>query len=135
MRKRLTELIMECRTYTYEYEPLARVHAEYLAQHLLNNGIIVMPCKVGDTVYILKKCSCENIDGRYTECEFYGYGLNDRLCTIPEGKKCPYIYRVMAAYVTEHNLLMFAKQWNKTVFASQAEAEKAVAQMNKEGER
>ena len=53
MRDRLVEFILECSTYTPNYEPQARLHAEYLAQHLLNNGVIVPPCKVGDTVYCI----------------------------------------------------------------------------------
>ena len=28
---------------------------EYLADHLLANGVIVLPCKVGDTVYFLER--------------------------------------------------------------------------------
>lgn len=55
MRDRLVDLILECRTYTPEYEPQARLHAEYLANHLLNNGVIVPPVKVGDTVYHIRR--------------------------------------------------------------------------------
>ncbi len=30
------------------------------ADHLLANGVIVPPCKVGDTVYVIKYCRCGN---------------------------------------------------------------------------
>jgi hypothetical protein len=53
MRDRLIELILECSTYTPEYSEQARLHAEYLAQHLLNEGVIVPPCKVGQKVYCI----------------------------------------------------------------------------------
>ena len=51
MRDRLIELILECSTYTPEYSEQARLHAEYLAQHLLNNNVIVLPCKMNSRVY------------------------------------------------------------------------------------
>lgn len=51
MRDRLIALILECSTYTPEYTEQARLHAEYLAQHLLNNNVIVLPCKLGSFVY------------------------------------------------------------------------------------
>ena len=51
MRDRLIELILECSTFTPNYEKQARLHAEYVAQHLLNNGVIVLPCKIGSNVY------------------------------------------------------------------------------------
>lgn len=51
MRDRLIELILECSTFTPEYAKQARLHAEYLAQHLLNNNVIVLPCKLNSTVY------------------------------------------------------------------------------------
>lgn len=47
MRDRLIELILECSTYTPEYSEQARLHAEYLAQHLLNAGIVVPKKIVG----------------------------------------------------------------------------------------
>ena len=35
-------------------------YAESLADYLLENGVIVPPCKVGDTVYVINRCSCRN---------------------------------------------------------------------------
>lgn len=51
MRDKLIQLIMECSTYTPNYEVQARLHAEYLAQHLLNNNVIVLPCELNSNVY------------------------------------------------------------------------------------
>jgi hypothetical protein len=99
-----------------------------LADHLLAEGVIVPPCKVGQTVYSITECSCEDIDGVHTECEFYGYGEDDRICLIPNGAKCPYQYRIMECYVTEANILMFTRMWGKTVFLTREEAEKALAE-------
>lgn len=102
--------------------------AEVVADYLLDNGIIAPPCKVGDIVYSIQECSCEDIDGVHTECEFYGYGADDRICAIPNGEKCPYQYRVVECYVMELNILMFTREWGKTVFLTREDAEKALAE-------
>ena len=97
---------------------------ENIADHLLANNVIVFPIKVGDMVYILSECSCENIDGVHTECEFYGYGEDDRICNIPNGAKCPYQYRIEKCTVTEFNLFLFSRLLGNTAFLSLEEAEK-----------
>lgn len=45
----------------------------FLAEQLIENGVIVMPCKVGDTVYI--------IDYRYTKCTAYGDTFDEYHCS------------------------------------------------------
>lgn len=109
-------------------EKLDMCMIECITDHLLAEGVIVPPCKVGDVVYGFRECSCEDIDGAYTQCEFYGYGLEDRICTIPTGKKCPHQYRIEKYSVTEANILMFTRMWGKTVFLTREEAEKALAE-------
>ena len=94
-----------------------------MVDHILENGVIVPSCKIGDNVYSFTESSCEDIDGVHTECEFYGHGIDDRICTIPNGAKCPYQYRVIKCYVTEANILMFTRNWGKTVFLTKEEAE------------
>ena len=49
MRERLIELIGEF--VDIDRPPFGKVWVEYLTDHLLANGVIVPPCKVGDTVY------------------------------------------------------------------------------------
>lgn len=55
-RQRLIEFIKKSHTEwlqkEYDHETDKNV-AEYLADHLLANGVIVPPCKVGDTVYYI----------------------------------------------------------------------------------
>lgn len=64
MRDRLVELMLDkgifdkqvCDLCTKE-DYCERCGAECIADHLIENGVIVPPCKVGDKVYILKeKC-------------------------------------------------------------------------------
>ena len=76
MRDRLVKLVLECNTFTPEYAEQARLHAEYVADHLLANGVIVPPCKVGQTVYyitgihgrIVKEATVEEI--YFSESDF-----------------------------------------------------------------
>lgn len=99
-----------------------------LVQAEQDGRLVVLPCKVGDTVYIITKCSCEDIDGLYTECEFYGVGTDDRICVIPNGVKCPHQYRVVEYGVTGMNLIDFTKNFGKTVFLTRKDAEAALTQ-------
>lgn len=96
------------------------------ADYLLDHGIIVPLCKIGDTVYVIMETSCEDIDGACTICEFYKVD-HENLCTVKG--KCPYQYRIAECLVTEINLLRFIKRWNKTVFPTYKKAEKALEKM------
>ena len=61
-RDRLTEMIKQANTLYLDYlESIDQKglidtegRAEYIADYLIANGIIVLPCKVGDKVYIVK---------------------------------------------------------------------------------
>ena len=48
-RERLIDLIIEAK----RTDPETGSFTEYLADYLISNGVIVPPCKVGDTVYHL----------------------------------------------------------------------------------
>lgn len=116
MRDRLVKLLQE---YTNNNNGGGSNHGR--ADHLIENGVIVPHCKVGDKVYVIMETSCEDIDGVYTICEFYNL-KSENLCTLPKGK-CPYRYRIAECYVTEMNLLRFTAEWGKTVFLTKEEAE------------
>jgi hypothetical protein len=61
MRERLIELLNECRGIEGVGMELMRKKADYL----LANGVIVPPCKVGDTVYYISGFNgCEKICGK-----------------------------------------------------------------------
>lgn len=65
MRDRLLELLCNCPSKIMGANMfLEKISAE-LADHLLKNGVIAPPCKVGETVYVIKRCRCgkpENYD-------------------------------------------------------------------------
>ena len=76
-RERLVELIHKAELAMWG-KPVgdAKSQREFIADYLLNHGIIAPPCKVGDTVYqvgkAFTKCSAEDYTPRHTddsECE------------------------------------------------------------------
>lgn len=116
-----------------KYANLKQCYEERTADLLLEYGVTVLPCKVGDTVYRITQCSCDDIDGAYTECEFYGFGTDDRICEIPNDIKCPYKLRVVGCNVTEMNIFMFAREWESAAFPTREEAERALKEREDNG--
>lgn len=85
----------------------------YIADYLLANGVVVLPCKVGDTVYVVDytrlgnmifECTIEEIS-HFTYGTYYylNWGLH-----IPRFKACQ------------------EKSFGKTVFLTREEAEQAL---------
>lgn len=123
-RKRLVELLQNFAdgTYTNNGVIVDGTKVDDIADHLLDNGIVVPPVKVGQKVYHIRQTTCENIDGSYTICEFYRHS-GDNLCALPKGK-CPHKYRIAECIVSMDNLLIVTEKWGKTVFLAREEAEK-----------
>ena len=133
MRDRLIELIDECRS----IEGVSMELVEKQADYLLANGVIVPPCKVGDTVY--------QPSYKFTKCSAYDYAprfIEDSSCC-GCGAKCdsvkePYIYEgtVVSIRITkEQNFLAVSFQekfdsssfiLGKTVFLTSEEAKQAL---------
>ena len=121
MRDRLIELLEDTLS---EWECYATaITIKEMVDHLLANGVIVPPCKVGDTVYI---CTC------------FGFWY-----TKPEINKCE--MQIKSIRVTESRMIFEAehgkdnvdyfelKDIGKTVFLTSEEAEKALAEREGEG--
>ena len=87
---------------------------EYLADYLISNGVVVMPCKVGDTVYCYDEDLYAILDYRIEQIIFSGGFL-----TLYSGVCC-----------NEDVLLSDIDFWEtdlgKTVFLTREEAEKAL---------
>ena len=110
MRDRLIDMIQD------SVNGCARHWAEIIADYLLDNGVIVPPVKVGDIVY---------------EIRAKGKGR-------PKGKFCNYSITTNHSFknAIELGLELYIKQkgfvksdttrWNKTVFITKEEAEKAL---------
>ena len=60
MRERLIELLMDSEAFN---DADGKEDAKHIADHLLANGVIVPPCKVGDTIYALQKERSGHFEG------------------------------------------------------------------------
>jgi hypothetical protein len=135
MRDRLVELISKARA---ECASTSCFQCEYqdkempkdcvprlIADHLLANGVIVPPCKVGDMVYILDvfadNCKCADCD------YYYAGGMGDS----PECEKTSNGYRyhkcveIIERRATMQSILCWLSYdgFGKTVFHTREEAE------------
>ena len=91
---------------------------EAVADYLLDNGVIVLPCKVGDTVWCISPLLC--IYRERDMCAEYCEGFNS-LCEDYEGGKLIVLSRFTLSMLDDIG---------KTVFLTKEEAEAAL----KEGE-
>jgi hypothetical protein len=92
---------------------------QQVANELLDNGVIVPPCKVGDEVYVINRqgkpqeMKFDSVDLRCT-CQREDYcGLGTR-CIDKEGNMCQYRFKNDFS------------DFGKTVFLSREEAKKAL---------
>lgn len=115
MRDRLIELMQEWGTKNTDSFPF-----ENVADHLLENGVVCLPCKVGDKTFLL----LEKISGGYAIIESKcmkivdnGYGKN---------------FSMFFDCVEIGNTLEFdIYDFGKTFFLAREEAEKALAERSK----
>lgn len=87
-----------------------------LADYLLENGVIVPPCKMGDTVYRVVTM------GTGVTFKKVGYNIyREREQTIKRFIRC--------VEVTKNNFFDICENFSKTVFLTEEEAEEALAKM------
>ena len=123
MRDRLIELI----------ENAYYCDIERLADHLLANGVILPPCKVGDTVYRLDDYLW---DSESSLCEHYrvgGFGDPSECCKTSDGRKSAECIKIVEIKMTYKNILQYLafEDFGKTVFLTREEAEKALREKEK----
>lgn len=92
---------------------------EVVVDHLIKNGVIVLPCKVGDTVYrIIPKCNAP-----YNYCPYNG-GYGTARC---DKEPCK-------AYIKEISFsISDIENIGKTIFLTKEEAEKALKERENNG--
>ena len=131
-RKRLIEIFKKI-----EYTPfpemtiksnLANQFTDYALNHIVDeilaNGVIVPPCKVGDTVYVIEKncLACIHYtDGGYTDwCE----------CTLDDDNKlmfeCDFDKECIYSIIPKPFNYGMLESLGKTVFLAREEAESAL---------
>ena len=128
MRERLYELIVDAENAIYREKTYITdsERIEKIADYLLSNEVIVPPCKVGDTVYHIRRTPKRHGGSYIVEAK-----VNSILIET-HGKE--YHIDCFVEYTnhrgdTEEEYSIFGK----TGFRTRAEAEKALAKMNKEG--
>lgn len=128
-RERLIDLMRK----GYETVPIGGFVYGGIADYLLANGVIVLPCKVGDTVYFLDydTSSCNN-------CELFsgGYCGGDSFCTEhyslypapceEDEEVCPKHKLIVKSTRFSVFFSHRQKDFGKTVFLTREEAEEAL---------
>lgn len=72
-RERLIDLIIEAK----RTDPETGSFTDYLTDYLLEHGVIVLPCKVGDTVYLIS--FNEIISYTVTSIDYNSWGIPTKL--------------------------------------------------------
>lgn len=103
VRERLIELLDECRGIEGIGMELVEKHADLL----LANGVIVPPCKVGDTVYV---CFSRT---RVIECKVAQIIIE-------------HIEEIGMSFICYGGMRFDMRHWGKTVFLTREEAEMAL---------
>lgn len=117
-RDRLIELIQEAEDDYMVYEMGAQAltigifksREEYIADHLIANGVICPPCKVGDTVYAL-------YNGKVLKANIFSMKI--------ETEDDKYVY-MLKLKIFDHFFQFKTFLLGKTVFLTCEEAEKAL---------
>ncbi len=108
---------------------------EYLAYYLLEKGVIVPPCKVGDTVYVHDTniwtdecCHCEHF-------QIGGMGDPNECARTKSPFKHPDCIEISETIATKKNIYgWFAfGEFGKTVFLTKEEAEQALKERKNNG--
>lgn len=108
MRERLIELL-KVPIYPKEGVDLAEVVADYL----LDNGVIVPPCKVGDTLYVISQMKDKRILPFVNEYEATYIQVGKRKCKV---------YHEKDGFIK----IFLQDDFGKTVFLTREEAEAAL---------
>ena len=114
MRDRLIELINDCRSMDGYGIDLV----EKQADHLLANGVIVPPCKVGDKIYMLVTRKTHS----------FKFEKGKRMLRVDNQHTF-----IKQTYLTRLNFFKVLDDFGKTVFLTKEEAEKALKEREGNG--
>ena len=129
MRDRLIELLRQIE-FDYSEECVCAFEdgykgapdfAKFFVDHLLDNGVIVPPCKAGDTVY--KVVADKRVKKPY-ECKVVGFWFSEL-----EGYNNAHLVRYVNG-VFDSSFSVPIGEFGKTVFLTKEESEKALAEEN-----
>ncbi len=116
-REKLIELIRHRR---YSYDNILGIDCGTIADHLLANGVVVLPCKLGDTVYVIEQSTKEICQGKVLEFSI----------TRSKDQKLQMEIEFFSIFNRRQYLTNNVDSlWNKTVFLTPEEAESALREM------
>lgn len=119
MRDRLIELVCEAKD-LYPTIPLVNgckpSFEVFVADHLLANGVIVPPCKVGDTLFYIP------FGKIIEECVVHAVQYEENTIIV----KCPLRRKEHEALLYKHWVYFNTDDFGKTVFLTREEAEAAL---------
>ena len=116
MREKLIDLIVEADISLFGTD---KSYAEVYADHLIENGVILPPCKVGDTVYDI----CTIFDESTLKSK-----------TIIKPRIIDFVSSV-AFLIESKGLVLSEKDFGKTVFLTKEEAQKVLEGRRKQDGR
>lgn len=127
MRDRLVELL-KSKTAPWEYL-LCKSNIEALADYLIENGAIVPPCKVGDTVYVdgnsWSEYACIHYENEFIHSKFFVIG--EIVSIVKTKKQLLMKIRVESANHSRYYHKRYTvNAIGKTVFLTKEEAEQAL---------
>ena len=117
MRERLIEILKGFRTPICEGLNFKLPDVEAIADHLLSEGVIVLPCKVGDMVYM--PSIWYNQVHSYLVVEINLEAGNNNTVVLDE---------FVGGFILHRSQAVYFNQFGKTVFLTKEEAEKALAE-------
>ncbi len=91
--------------------------AEFIADYLLENGVVLLPCKAGDAVYIVDRTSDSVVSGIITHFEYNLYTTPKEWITVVSNE----LWYGKTEIRNRIDLLI-----GKTVFLSREDAERAL---------
>ena len=105
--------------------------AEVYADCLINNGVTILPCKVGQTVYkICPKCN-DRHDGSCKHCAWSGChmtGCDVGVRVYSDGSHNDKPLQIVPRKVTKNNFVNTLEHWNLMYFATEDEARTAMTE-------
>lgn len=119
MRERLIELIQD------SVNGCARHWAEIIADYLRANGVIVPPCKVGQTVYVTKT-NGNIISGTVESIHKNLVGKEEGRWVVTAWFANYYANTKEAGFECGTHLYLYFDDFGKTVFLTKEEAERAL---------
>lgn len=113
MRERLIEILSKP-----IYPKIGVDPAEVVADYLLDNGVIVPPCKVGDILFVLSRMKDKRVLPFINEYEATSIEMGKRKCVV---------YHQLDGFIK----IFKQDDFGKTVFLTREEAEKALEERSR----